>query len=104
MGARRGYVDRYADHLRNDTGDCVRVVNLDRSVQTSSQLLHALRSDPSVRKAIGGAEVVTFNIGINGLGHASRSFENGTCGRPQNEECLRACGRDRRGAGRDIHG
>ena len=37
-----------------------------------------------------GAEVVTFNIGINDLGHASRSYENGTCGGVHNEQCLRA--------------
>ena len=90
VGARRGYVDRYAEHLRSDTGAQVRVVNLGRSGQTSSQLLYALRNDPSIRRALGGAEVVTFNIGINDLGHASSSYENGTCGGVHNEECLRA--------------
>ena len=88
VGARRGYVDRYAEHLRNDTGARVRVVNLGHSSQTSSQLLYALRNDPSTRRAIGGAEVITFNIGINDLGHASRSYENGTCGGAENERCL----------------
>ncbi len=78
VGARRGYVDRYADHLRSDTGARIRIVNLGWSGQTSSQLLYALRNDSSMRRAIGGAEVVTFNIGINDLGHASRSYENGT--------------------------
>ncbi len=90
VDARRGYVDRYADHLRSDTGARVRVVNLGRSGQTSLQLLHALRNDPAMRRAIGGSEVVTLNIGINDLGHASRSYENGTCGGVHNEECLRA--------------
>ena len=90
VGARRGYVDRYAQHLRSDTGARVRVVNLGRSGQTSSQLLHALRNDPAIRRALGGAKVVTFNIGINDLGQASSSYENGTCGGVHNEECLRA--------------
>ena len=90
VGARRGYVDRYAEHLRSDTGARIRVVNLGRSGQTSPQLLYALRNDPSTRRAIGRAEVVTFNIGINDLGHASRSYESGSCGGPQNERCLRA--------------
>lgn len=90
VGARRGYVDRYAEHLRGDTGARVRVVNLGRSGQTSPQLLHILRNDPSTRRAVGGAEVVTFNIGINDLGHASRSYENGTCGGANNEACLQA--------------
>ena len=87
MGGRRGYVDRYAEHLRSDTGARIEVVNLGRSGQTSSQLLYALRHDPSVRRAISGAEVITFNIGINDLEHASRSYENGTCG-GNNEGCL----------------
>ncbi len=90
VGARRGYVDRYAEHLRSDTGARVEVVNLGISGQTSSQLLYALRNDPSVRRAIGGAEVVTFNIGINDLGHAGRSYEAGTCGGAHGERCLRA--------------
>ena len=90
VGARRGYVDRYAEHLRRDTGAQIRLVNLGRSGQTSSQLLYALRNDPSIRRALGGAEVVTFNIGINDLGHASRDYENGTCGGAHNEKCLRA--------------
>lgn len=90
VGARRGYVDRYAEHLRKDTGARVRVVNLGISGQTSPQLLYALRNDPSMRRAIGRAEVVTFNIGINDLGQAGRTYENGTCGGAANERCLRA--------------
>lgn len=90
VGARRGYVDRYAEHLRSDTGVRIRVVNLGRSGHTSTQLLFALRNDPSMRKALGGAEVVTFNIGINDLGQAGRSYEAGTCGGAENERCLRA--------------
>lgn len=90
VDARRGYVDRYAEHLRSDTGARVRVVNLGVSGQTSSQLLYALRNDSSMRRVIGGAEVVTFNIGINDLGQASRSYENGACGGAENERCLRA--------------
>jgi lysophospholipase L1-like esterase len=92
VGARRGYVDRYAEHLRSDTGVRIEVVNLGRSGQTSSQLLSALRNDPSMRKALGGAEVVTFNIGINDLGQAGRSYEAGTCGGGR-ERALPARGR-----------
>jgi lysophospholipase L1-like esterase len=90
VGARRGYVDRYGQYLRSDTGARIEVANLGRSGQTSPQLLHALRNDASVRKVLGRAEVVTFNIGINDLGHASRSYENGSCGGLQNEWCLDA--------------
>jgi lysophospholipase L1-like esterase len=90
VGAERGYVDRYAEHLRNDTGAEVRVVNLGVSGQTAPQLLEALRNDPSTRRAIRGAEVVTFNIGINDLGEAGMAYENCACGGPDDEECLRA--------------
>jgi len=89
VGAQRGYVDRYAAHLRNDTGARVRVSNLGVSGQTSSELLDALREDESMRRAIEGAEVVTFNIGINDLGHAGTAYQEGTCGGEDGEECLR---------------
>jgi len=88
-GARRGYVARYAAHLRGDTGVRLRVINLGESGQTSSQLLNALRSDPAMREALRGAEVVTLNIGLNDLGQATSSYKSGTCGGPQNEACLR---------------
>lgn len=89
VGASRGYVDRYADRLRADTGARVRVTNLGVSGQTSSQLLRVLRDDASARRAIGGAEVITFNIGINDLGRARGEYEAEICGGARNERCLR---------------
>ena len=89
VGAERGYVDRYAAHLRNDTGARVRVSNLGVSGQTSSELLDALREDESTRRALEGAEVVTFNIGINDLGRAGYAYEEGACGGEDGEDCLR---------------
>ena len=89
VGAERGYVDRYAAHLRNDTGARVRVTNLGVGGQTSSELLDALRGDESMRRAIEGAEVVTLNIGLNDLGRAGAAYEEGTCGGEDGEECLR---------------
>ena len=89
VGARRGYVPRYAEHLQSDTGTRLRVINLGLSGQTSTQLLHSIRSDPKMRKALDGAEVVTINIGLNDLGQARSSYESGTCGGPHNEACLR---------------
>ena len=88
VGAERGYVDRYAAHLRNGTGARVRVTNLGVGGQTSSELLDALRGDESMRRAIAGAEVVTFNIGLNDLGRAGAAYEEGTCGGEDGEECL----------------
>jgi lysophospholipase L1-like esterase len=88
VGARRGYVDVYADHLREDTGARVELTNLGISGQTSPQLLRALRHDRSTRRALRGAEVVTYNIGINDLGQAWGSYDAGTCGGAQGKRCL----------------
>ncbi len=89
VGAERGYVDRYAAHIRNGTGAQVKVSNLGVSGQTSSELLDALREDESMRRALQGAEVVTFNIGLNDLGRAGYAYEEGTCGGEDGEDCLR---------------
>jgi lysophospholipase L1-like esterase len=90
VGARKGYVARYAAYIATDTGAQVDLLNLGRSGQTSPQLLYALRSDPAMRQALGTAEVITFNIGINDLGQAGEEYESGACGGSDNQECLRA--------------
>jgi lysophospholipase L1-like esterase len=90
VGARQGYVDRYAEYLRDDTGARVKLINLGVSGQTSSQLLRALRNDPSMRRALRGADIVTYNIGINDLGQARGSYDAGTCGGTRGQRCLRA--------------
>jgi lysophospholipase L1-like esterase len=86
----KGYVDRYADYLRADTSRHVSVVNLGQDGQTSSELLYALRNDASSRQAVSAANIITFNIGLNDLGHAGEAYENGTCGGADNQDCLRA--------------
>jgi lysophospholipase L1-like esterase len=90
VGAHRGYVDRYAAHIESDTDVAVDVVNLGTSGQTSSELLRALHRDPEIRQALGAAEVITFNVGINDLGRAGDAYENGACGGGDDQECLRA--------------
>jgi lysophospholipase L1-like esterase len=84
-----GYVDRYAAYLENDTGARVSITNLGRNGQTSSELLYALRNDPSWRRAVGEADVLTVNIGINDLGHAAEAYEGRACGGTDNQDCLR---------------
>jgi lysophospholipase L1-like esterase len=84
-----GYVDRYAAYIEDDTGARVSVTNLGRNGQTSSELLYALRNDSSWRRAVGEADVLTINIGINDLGRAAEAYENGTCGGTDNQNCLR---------------
>ena len=83
-----GYVDRYAAYIEDDTGAQVSITNLGRNGQTSSELLYALRNDPSWRRAVGEADVLTVNIGINDLGHAAEAYENGTCSGTGNQDCL----------------
>jgi lysophospholipase L1-like esterase len=84
-----GYVDRYADYLEADTGIRVNVINLGQNGLASPELLFALRSDPSWRRAVGVADVLTVNIGLNDLGRAAETHENGTCGGADNQDCLR---------------
>jgi lysophospholipase L1-like esterase len=86
----KGYVDRYADYLRDDTSTQVSVINLGQDGQTSSELLHVLRNDASSREAVIAANAITFNTGLNDLGRAGEAYENGTCGGADNQHCLRA--------------
>src|SRR3712207_5265911 len=76
FGAFRGYVPRYEAHVETDTGATVTLTNLGRNGWTSSQLLYALRNDPTFRRAIRGAEVLTWDIGGNDLRAARRSYKN----------------------------
>jgi lysophospholipase L1-like esterase len=85
-----GYVDRYASYLESDTGVRVNVNNLGQNGLTSPDLLFALRSDLSWRQAIGEADILTINVGINDLGRAAQAYENRDCGGTDNRDCLRA--------------
>jgi lysophospholipase L1-like esterase len=86
----KGYVPRYEAYVETDTGVAVTRTNLGQNKWTSSQLLLALRSDPTFRRAIREAEIVTWNIGGNDLRAARTSYKNGTCGGVDNQDCLRA--------------
>ena len=85
----KGYVDRYAAYLEADTGSQISITNLGRNGQTSSELLRGLLDNPSWRRAVGEADVLTVNIGINDLGYAAEAHQNGTCGGADNQDCLR---------------
>jgi lysophospholipase L1-like esterase len=89
-GAFKGYVPRYEAYIETDTGVAVTRTNLGRNGWTSSQLLSALRTDPTFRRATREAEIVTWNIGGNDLRAARNSYKNGTCGGADNQDCLRA--------------
>jgi lysophospholipase L1-like esterase len=90
FGAFKGYVSRYEAYIETDTGVAVTRTNLGQNGWTSSQLLSALRSDPTFRRAIREAEIVTWNIGGNDLRAARNSYKKGTCGGRDNQDCLRA--------------
>jgi lysophospholipase L1-like esterase len=90
FGAFKGYVPRYEAYVETDTGVAVTRTNLGQNKWTSSQLLSALRTDPTFRRATREADVVTWNIGGNDLRAARTSYKNGTCGGVDNQDCLRA--------------
>lgn len=66
-GSSTSYVDEFAEHLETARDRDVTVTNLARSGWTSEDLLAALRSDPAVRKAVAGADLLTWNVGGNDL-------------------------------------
>ncbi len=86
----KGYVPRYEAYVETDTGVAVTRTNLAQNKWTSSQLLSALRNDPTFRRATREAEIVTWNIGGNDLRAARKSYKQGTCGGDDNQDCLRA--------------
>ena len=90
FGAFKGYVPRYDSYIETDTGVAVTRTNLGRNGWTSSQLLSALSTDPTFRRATREAEIVTWNIGGNDLRAARTSYKRGTCGGINNQDCLRA--------------
>jgi lysophospholipase L1-like esterase len=87
--AQQGYVPRYADYIRTDTGSTVDVTNLGVPGWHSSDLLNAVRTDPAFRTAISNSQVVTWDIGGNDLANAYSHFTDGSCGGPDNQDCLR---------------
>jgi lysophospholipase L1-like esterase len=90
FGVFTGYVPHYEAHIETDTRVAVTRTNLGQNKWTSSQLLSALRSDPTFRRATREAEIVTWNIGGNDLRAARNSYKKGTCGGADNQNCLRA--------------
>src|SRR3712207_5193089 len=89
FGAFKGYVPRYDAYIETDTGVAVTRTNLGQNGWTSSQLLSALRNDPTFRRATREAEIVTWNIGGNDLRAARKSYKQGTCGGFDNQDCRR---------------
>ena len=86
--AQGGYVPRYRNHIQTDTGYPVTLIDRGVPGWTSGDLLHALRTDASMRAQIAGSQVVTFNIGGNDMLQALQRYQMGTCGGADNQRCL----------------
>src|ERR671919_1354514 len=82
FGAFKGYVPRYDAYIETNTGVAVTRTNLGQNKWTSSQLLYALRNDPTFRRATREAEIVTWNIGGGGHRAPRDFFKKGTRGGP----------------------
>ncbi len=74
-----GWVGRYAELLRKRQGLKVDVANLAVEGKTSADLLADVRSDPSTRSAVKGAQVVLFGIGGAYLNDGDYAFAAGRC-------------------------
>lgn len=66
-GSRTSYVEELAARVETQLDRDVAVTNLARSGWTSADLLEALRGDPAMRKAVAGADLVTWDVGGNDL-------------------------------------
>jgi len=91
----QGWVGRYAHLLHDRLGVRVVVSNLAQEGQTSDALVASLQSDPEMRKALAGAEVVLVGSGGADLNSGDAGLEAGEC---EAEACyadgLRAFGRN----------
>lgn len=93
-GVDEGYVTIYTKRLESDTGVTVDLTNLGQNGWTSGDLLYALRNDPSVRRVLRRAEIVTFHIGTNDLRKARIQYKRKKCGGADNQDCLRKATRE----------
>jgi lysophospholipase L1-like esterase len=82
--SRVGWVGRYASLLRQKLGLTVTVVNLAQEGMTSGQLLASVRSDPSTRSALRGAQIVLLGIGGADMNGGDTRLQRGKC---QPEAC-----------------
>lgn len=87
-GAERPYVDYYAEHMEADLGVRVEIHNFARTGLSSSELLGQLRDDEELREAIRDAEVITIWIGWNDFRESLGQYYAGTCGGPENLDCI----------------
>lgn len=85
-----GYVDRYAAILTQTSGLSVTLYNLAQNGWSSGQLLNALRTNTTIQAAVGQADQITWNIGVNDWRNARSKYKSGKCGGKDNQDCLRS--------------
>ena len=92
-GGCRTFAGLYADGLQVLTGKPVEFIDLtgDRTTD-STALLESLRTDDEIRAAIADADVVLIATGPNEGSATTEPLAAGTCGGPDNLDCIRALG------------
>ncbi len=85
-----GYAVRFRNYVQADTGANVTLVNRGVSGWTSAELLHALRTDESLRAQLANSQLITWNIGANDFQDALTRYQSGSCGGADNQNCVRA--------------
>jgi lysophospholipase L1-like esterase len=77
--AGKGWVEYYADLIREGQGRDVSVANLAQDGTTSSDLLAAVQSNTRVRDAIASADIVVLGIGGADLNAGDDALAAGSC-------------------------
>jgi hypothetical protein len=92
-GGCRTFAGLYADGLEVLTGEPVEFIDLtgDRTTD-STALLESLRTDAEIRAAVAAADVVLIATGPNEGSVTTEPLAAGTCGGPDNLDCIRALG------------
>ena len=92
-GGCRTFAGLYADGLEVLTGEPVEFIDLtgDRTTD-STALLESLRTDDEIRTAVANADVVLIATGPNEGSVTTEPLAAGTCGGPDNLECVRTLG------------
>ena len=92
-GGCRTFAGLYADGLQVRTGEPVEFIDLtgDRTTD-STALLESLRTDDEIRAAVADADVVLIATGPNEGSVTTEPLAAGTCGGPDNLDCIRALG------------
>ena len=84
-----GWLHAYAEHLHNVADVDTDIVDLGKTGATSGQILDRVQHDQTTRSALAGADLVTYEAGINDFLQARGRYMNGNCGGPDGQDCLR---------------